>query len=219
MVERMTCRTTLTSLALQARDGNRAKVERLFGRLDQTFEAWAKMTLPPSVLRHVGPDDLRQAVCTRIWEIMARSYEPPQSFRRWAFSVAKRVSLELQRRARRCRLREAPMEADDLASIARWPGRDPRDGAATNEVVGRFLERVGELDPIDREIVRQCGLEAEDCPAVAERLGMTTSAVQKRWQRIRVRLRAAGFRNVLEPEWDTDCAGDLGTDDGDMRAA
>jgi len=61
---------------------------------------------------------------------------------------------------------------------------------ARDEALNAFLDRARSLDPVDRELLVRCGLEGTDCTVAATRLGISSEAATKRWQRLRAELRA-----------------------------
>ncbi len=163
-----------------------------YATLGPALEAWARLRLKPQFKRLISPEDLTQEIWLRATQIR-NSFDPKRAtFRTWLFSIAKHVLLEAQRSLRRHSMEMTPeghssriarIEAvpDDLSAITRR--------LRVDEGVARFVDRVSELDDLDRKIIIHCGLEEMSVAEAATRLDGTPAAIAKRWQRLRDRMR------------------------------
>lgn len=61
--------------------------------------------------------------------------------------------------------------------------------ASRNDDAAQIIAAVKELEPEDRSLVTYCGLEGLTTLEAASILGITPKACEKRWQRLRSRLR------------------------------
>jgi RNA polymerase sigma-70 factor, ECF subfamily len=163
--------------------------------------AWASLRLPAAVRRAVAPEDLAQEVWLRAVRLFS-SFDPVQmTFRFWLFAVAKNVLLEVQRQQQRLgkehaaagsttRLLALDQVPAEISSITRR--------LAADETVQRFVARVDELDDKERATVIHIGIEELSLTAAAERLAEPYATTQKRWNRLRERMRGwAGSLDLL----------------------
>lgn len=176
---------------LAARDGDRAAFERLFEHIAPDLYAWAELRIARADRHHLEPADLVQEVWYRAYRVLD-TYDPERvPFRYWLFRVAKNVLLEASRQLER---------PDRRAHFGQGSGHHAldsfQDEATTvtarlsrDEQLQDFVRQVRELDEDERELLVFCGLEGMPHRQVGERLGLSQSAVAKRWQRLRERLR------------------------------
>ena len=68
---------------------------------------------------------------------------------------------------------------------------------ARDDALREFRQRIDELPSEERDLVLHLGLEGMTQADVATRLGLSTEAVKKRWQRLRTRLDHAGLPRAL----------------------
>ncbi len=175
-------------LTARARQGGRAEIEQLYVRTLPALVSWIELRRRSSPGMKIEPADLAQEVWLRALQNFARFDPALGCFRAWILGIAKTVWLEHSNPRRRgtTPLLQAPearlaAEADSITSVTRALARD--------ECVGRFLEAVQALEPLDRMIVIHHGLEGLSCAATGERLELSAEAVSKRWQRVQARLR------------------------------
>lgn len=169
---------------------------QLYERLTPALYAWAVLRAP----RGVDPSD----VLGDVWLGAVRGlkrYDPHvATFRAWLFGIAKKVLLhalrDLDRREALGRGNERATSAESLErvpeSVTSLSRRCERD-----EAMLRFLERVNALGSEERDLLVYCGLEGHSCEEAAERLGLTSDAATKRWQRLRGELRASAWAENL----------------------
>jgi RNA polymerase sigma factor (sigma-70 family) len=167
-------------------DDWRTRLEVLTPRL----LGWAHLHLHgrPSV----DAEDLVQDILCRAITLVDR-YRG-DSFAAWVFAIGKHVLLEhLRRRRRGARIQLSEghsshyerlgQVAADMTTLTRAIGR--RDDSR------RLHELLATLDPDDRQLALLCGMEGASSRTAAVQLGIGEEAAQKRWQRLRARLRDA----------------------------
>ena len=190
-----------THLVRAARDGDEAAFTRLFDEIAPALYAWVELRLrgDRSAGSRVEPGDVVQEVWLRAWRGLEH-FEPDEvPFRPGIFRVAKNVMLEAWRQASRTRQAKGAGPTTRLFALENLP-----DGAtsisrrlARDETLAQFGERVLALSEEDRKLVVHCGLEGMPRKDVAVRMGLSTEAVNKRWQRLRDRLAEAGLPEHL----------------------
>lgn len=155
-------------------------------------QAWAALQTRGPLGRSVETEDLVQEVCFHAYRSFG-SYDPARGeFRPWVFGVASRVAASLLRKAARTRARAGSVlrlasRADALPAVVTTVSRR----VARDEGLQRFVERVHELDEDDRQLLVYRGLEGLAHADVAALLDLTPAQANKRWQRLRERLRDA----------------------------
>lgn len=171
-------------------------VNAILSSFQQELDAWARFVLPADVQRYLGPEDLRQAVIERILETFGRTYDRQGSFRRWAFGVARNVLREIRRKSF-CisKLTESRQVEPGDGAASTEP--DPREHAASREVIRRFFEAIAGLEPEEQWMVRRIGLEGARITDVADELNIASQRAFKRWQRLRQRLQRIDLDRLL----------------------
>ena len=185
-----------------ARDGDDEAFARLFERLAPALYTWADLRIRADQRAQVDPADVVQEVWMRTWRGLGTFDPDVTPFRPWLFRVAKNVLLEAWRKSARARptagqgpttrlfaLENLP---DNVTAVSRRLMRD--------EALGSFGERVRDLPEEDRKLLMYCGLEGMSRKDAATRMGLSTEAVTKRWQRLRERLADAGVPDHLSLE-------------------
>lgn len=171
-----------------------------YEELAPALHAWAALRIHGPLGRRIDPDDLVQEILARAYRGRATFDASRGEFRNWLFGIAhnvlKRWLLDLKRSPRtastlatasgRDRLAEVP---DDATSISRAVARD--------EAFSAFMERAGEFEEEDRKILMYRAIQGLTHPQIAERLGASVAFVEKRWQRLRDRVRDFGMRGLL----------------------
>lgn len=169
--------------------GPAPSLEEVFRELAPALVAWAAIRIPDQARRHVAPEDVAQEVWLRATRIYSTSFDPRRSSpRAWMFAVAKNVLLEVQRAAARLRPEQgADGRTTRCLSLAEVPASitSLTTRLARDDAVHQFLERVGALADEDRRLLVHCGMEELPLREAAERLGITSEAATKRWQRLR----------------------------------
>ncbi|MEO6593589.1 MAG: RNA polymerase sigma factor [Planctomycetota bacterium] len=180
--------------ATEGRDPQ-AELARLYPPLAPALHAWACLRLQPDERPRLLPEDLTQEVWLRAFQIFDTFDPSVTSFRAWLFSVAKNVLLEARRRSRRAGAEHAAHGSSTrLASLDQVPLEvtSVTRRVAKDDELRRFVEKLGELDDIERQTVLHCGLEELSLEQAAARLGESYAATAKRWRRLRDRLRTWG---------------------------
>lgn len=161
-----------------------ARIEALTPRL----LAWSRFQLR-SVAR-VEPEDLVQEVWCRVVAIGLDA--GAEHFDHQVFRTARYVLLEVARKARQVgrtsiadghtsRVRELQVVADTVSTITQRVAR--------REACAALLRAGEELGDDDRQVFVLCGLEGLTAREAGARIGASSEAVTKRWQRLRARLR------------------------------
>ena len=169
--------------------------EQHYERVAPALYSWAALTVGPALRARVDPQDLVQEASARAFEAFA-SFDPTLgSFRAWIFRIAKNCRNEVLRGAARARLTGDEGVSQCPASVTAISQRMARDDA-----LQKLLELVETFDPTDRELFLRCGLQGEAATSAAVRMGLGEEAVQKRWSRLRERLRdRPRVRELLGP--------------------
>jgi len=124
--------------------------------------------------------DLAQDTFVRAWHAL-HSAPPTQAFRPWLYRLATNIAYDYLRRRRRVRL----VTLDD-ANLA--PPHAPAPAPEERDAVGAVLAA---LRPADRAVLVLVGGEGYSFVEAALVLGSTPDAVRKRFNRAKVRFRAA----------------------------
>jgi RNA polymerase sigma-70 factor, ECF subfamily len=173
----------------EVKGGDSDSFGRLYEHIAPALLTWAEFRIRPEQRQHVDPSDVVQEVWFRAWRQM-ESFDPEATpFRFWIFRIAKNVLLEAVRKTRRADVAGAGTTAkiqqlgelqDTMTAVSMRLSRD--------EGLAAFRHEVDALPEEERKLVVHCGLEGLPLGEVAERLGISTEAAGKRWQRLRARL-------------------------------
>ena len=173
----------------EVKGGDSDSFGRLYEHIAPALLTWAEFRIRPEQRQHVDPSDVVQEVWFRAWRQM-ESFDPEATpFRFWIFRIAKNVLLEAVRKTRRADVAGAGTTAkiqqlgelqDTMTAVSMRLSRD--------EGLAAFRLEVDALPEEERKLVVHCGLEGLPLGEVAERLGISTEAAGKRWQRLRARL-------------------------------
>jgi RNA polymerase sigma-70 factor, ECF subfamily len=192
----MPCRQNASVDAAAAPTPERPDLTQLVTQLCPALLAWTQLRLPVSLRAIVAVEDLVQEVWLRVVRIYQHSFRPGGgSPRAWVFAVAKLVLLEVERAAyERAQHGAAPGGTTWQRAIAEIPEQvtSLTQRLARDEHIQRFVARVQELDEDDRQLLVFCGIEDMTQVEAAQRLGLSADAAQKRWQRLRGRVRSWG---------------------------
>lgn len=180
---------TTRELVRKARAGEPGGFAALYGHTAPALYAWASARLPAHLAKQLGPEDVVQEVYLRAYDGFAR-FDAARSFRSWLFGIANNVLREQLRDAagrlagggdRRpggpARLEEV---ADDATRISRRVARD--------ESLQRVLEHTKRLSDTERKVLALRGLEGMPHARIAALTGISVSASEKAWQRVREKL-------------------------------
>ena len=145
------------------------------------------------ILRGQGADydDLMQASCERILEVLARrGLESPYNLPAWAGAVSARVALDVLRR----RVREQRIfEGDGRLGSQPIEGVDPERSVSARSEVARAQRLLSMLKPAQAEALVLHDVLGHDLKAIAELTGVSVAAAQSRLSRGRRELmRRAG---------------------------
>jgi RNA polymerase sigma-70 factor (ECF subfamily) len=183
-------------LARVVQRGDTARFDELYARVAPALYAWASLRAP----RGVDPADIAGETWLRALRSL-QSYEAgDHEFRAWIFGIAKNVMLESLRRLTREEARRTSIDpVGSRAPIDEYPEHVTSISArlARDEALAVLLERVRGFDAIDRELFVHCGLEGSVCAVVATRIGISSEAAKKRWQRLRADLRTSAWVREL----------------------
>ncbi|MEZ5966698.1 MAG: RNA polymerase sigma factor [Planctomycetota bacterium] len=158
--------------------------------------AWSMRHIGQTVRARVEVDDVMQETWLRAYGKRGDFRGDERAFRAWIFAIAKIVLLEVVRSVRRLHRVQINDGATSLLlaldgvheSVTRLTQRLVRD-----ETIARFLDRLARLPPEDQDLISFCGLEGATCADAARKLGISTDAAVKRWQRLRARLGEEGL--------------------------
>lgn len=180
------------SLAKDAKSGQTEAFGALYRKIQLPLIAWAHLRVRPRLSRSLSPEDLVHDVWLRAQQILKSYPSELVPFRAWIFSVAKHVLYEAQRRHLNSNFESS--EGGD-SERRRWIEQVPDDVTAQTQRLMRsedtqaLLTRLRSLEVEDRRLLLHCGLEDLPVRVAAERMGIGLDAANKRWQRLRVRLR------------------------------
>jgi RNA polymerase sigma-70 factor (ECF subfamily) len=159
------------------------------------------MRIRPSLRGQVDPGDVVQEVFLRALKGFANFDPEGPSIRAWLFRIAKNVLLEAGRAGQKHRVAGAGSNTrflqlkgvpDSITAISVRLARD--------ENMAAFNKAIEALKDEERALVIHCGLEGMLHAEVAERLGLNSETVTKRWQRLRKKLIAQGLPTILITE-------------------
>lgn len=187
-------RTTWLARAVQR--GDLSSFEELYARVAPALHTWASLRAP----RGVDPGDIVGETWLRALRSLQTHESGDHGFRPWIFGVAKNVLLQT---LRRLPLEPTQGHAGD-GSVSRPALEDCPEAItsisarlARDDAMSAFLERARRFDPVDRELLVHCGLEGSVCEVAATRLGISSEAATKRWQRLRAELRTSSWVQEL----------------------
>ena len=192
------------TLVKRAREGDRRAFTLLYARLAPALQTWARLRLPATAQSRIDPEDLMHEVWWRALEAF-RTYDPDRaSFRTYLFTIAKRVLIDVLRRAGTASGRGGP-SAGPIPSASELPESvtNVSRQAARDEVLLRVAQTLRSLDDTDRNVFVHCGLEGLRPGQAATLIGLPKEMVVKRWQRLRAKLRnevPEGEQLLVDPD-------------------
>ena len=142
-------------------------------------------TVCAAILGADRPQEVEEAVAdsfVALWRELAR-YDPERPLSGWLYGIARRTALN----RRRALGRAAPFL--ELEEEIPGPEDDLADQAAERENARLLRQAVEELPPPDREIFIRRYYLYEKTSAIAETVGLTPKAVERKLARGRERLR------------------------------
>jgi RNA polymerase sigma factor (sigma-70 family) len=126
-------------------------------------------------------EDLIQEISIQLWHSY-RTFDGRSQFSTWVYRVALNVAISWTRSESRRSRRTQPMENADIDSL---PAMDATDGSlADRDLLENMLAQLHELD---RALIL-LHLEGHDHITIAEILGITTTNVATKINRIKLRL-------------------------------
>ena len=177
-------------LVRRARDDSESFGD-LYRRFAPAVFAWANARVHGGLRRRMDPEDLLQEISIRAFERFEEYDGSRSPFRAWIFGIANNVLREAL-----ASLRSRPAEGltgasddepdplaalpDDATSVSRHVAR--------SETMRALCLKIGELSDDERRLLIYRGFEGRSHPDTAERLKISTAAVEKRWQRLLERL-------------------------------
>ena len=174
----------------RARGGDEESFTVLYEHLAPVLYSWADFRLVGRQRRYTDAEDVVQEVWWRALELFD-TFEArvAGSFRHWLFAIANRVLLECVRRGPTVRGGRENAQIDSLPPELRHQVTSIATTLGRSDEVKRLIESINGLDEVDRDLVVYCGLEGLSPKEAAPLLGMSGEAAQKRWYRLRGKLR------------------------------
>jgi RNA polymerase sigma factor (sigma-70 family) len=165
--------------------GGEASFADLYASVLPSLVAWANLRVPSRLRRFLEPADVVQDVTYRAFSKFDRYDASRAPFRHWFFGVANNVLRETFARLARVTA-GAPREPSSSGALAEVPEdvTSISKRAARDEGLKRFVARLETLDDDKRKLLIYRGIEGLGHAEVAELLGTTRDAVEKRWQRL-----------------------------------
>ncbi len=163
----------------------------LWERVAPALHAWASLRITAALRPRLDPDDLVQEVCCRAF-LGFCNYDPERSrFRSWLFGIASHVlKSALVELGRNPSLTRAAAVDESTRFLDRVPDRATAVSRriAADDAFRAFLALARDLDEEERRLLLHRGLEGLSHADVAARIGVTSAAARKRWERLRERL-------------------------------
>src|SRR5262249_12616113 len=151
----------------------------LYERIAPSLLAWGRLKLGPKGAVEGDPEDLLQDVWLRAITDFPRFDANRSSFRAWIFGIAKNAVYEMWRRGER---RSAlPRSPEATAALEAWPdvATSIRTRLSRSESLELLMQRVEQLEPLDRKLLMHCGFEDMSSQQVALQLGIGAAAARK----------------------------------------
>jgi RNA polymerase sigma factor (sigma-70 family) len=173
-----------------AQTGDRKQAAALYEQVAPAVFAWSHLRMSPALRRRIDPNDVVQEVWLRALTKLDDFDPHTTPFRPWILGVARYVLIELSRK-------QMKGQADKESGGQPWDSyldKQADGGPGVSTFVGRvdflryFLEKVERIGEQEKELLILRGLEERPLAEIAEKLGMSTEALGKRWQRLRSRL-------------------------------
>lgn len=175
-------------LARAAKAGELERFAELYERIAPALLTWARLRIRPAWRAHIDETDVVQEVWCRAWRAFPDFDADRIPFRYWTFRIAKNVLLEASRKLRSggtaagstTRLLIISQVPDEATGLTQRVRRD--------EGLELFAKWATDLPEADRKLLLHVGLEGLSHSEAAERLGLSTEALSKRWQRLKQRI-------------------------------
>lgn len=166
----------------------------LFERQAPALYAWARLHVLPELSSLLDADDLVQEVCFRAFTSFPTYSEERTKFRGWLFGIANNVLRQALRKRRSIRGHPAVRPTENDGELDELPGEitSISRAAARDEELQKVVDKLRSLEAEDREIFIYRVLEEMKHAAIAEVLGISPAAAEKRWQRVQEKLAASG---------------------------
>ncbi len=153
------------------------------------LETYVKNRIPESLRSKFSVSDILQEVWIAAFQNSATLVDlPPDRFRRWLQTVAKRTLISQIRHytatKRRDNIRPVGERPDLSTSLVglfhslRGPDRTPSSLAAQNELAGEVRDALDRLPELSRKVLWQHHIEGVDLNEMAAQLGRTPNAVR-----------------------------------------
>jgi len=162
--------------------------------LDEFYRRYRLLVL--SIARRIVVDewDAEEVLQDVVWTAWRKAGElrPETRLKAWVAQVARNAALMLLRKRRRV---PTPIEADDLESRLElaYDGQAnrPDDLAASRQALARLGDALDKLDATNVDLFVSLEVAGEDRDEVAQRLGLSESALKSRLHRIRQTVKSA----------------------------
>jgi RNA polymerase sigma-70 factor (ECF subfamily) len=195
--------TTEADLLARARSGSEQAVGALLEHHRPDLVAAVRRRLDRAISQRVDASDIVQDVLLEASQRLADYLrEPNMPFSLWLRHLARDRIIDMHRRHRQAERRSVDREQSlsrkrsdspssvDLMGQLSDPNITPAAAALRREFQSRFLDVLGELEPVDRDVLMMRHFEHMTNSEVAEVLGLSQPAAGMRYLRALRRVRA-----------------------------
>lgn len=179
---------TATSLLAGGGQPRPEELAELYERATPSLVAWARLQLTSGLQRRIDAEELVQETWTRALHALPGFDADQGPFRAWLIGIGRNVLLEA---LRTCSREDSGLAAAGSAfALANCPDSvtSITQRVARSDALQHFADAMAALDEPERVLVACCGLERLGPEEAARRLGVSTAAAAKRWQRLRRQL-------------------------------
>ncbi|KAA3605817.1 MAG: RNA polymerase sigma factor [Planctomycetota bacterium] len=183
-----------TRLSIEAHKGNAEAFGALFEKVAPDLYIWASVRIFSKLRGCIQPDDIVQETWARAWRDISqgkhRHHDSP--FRRWIFSIAKRVLQSAIQYVQKNGSRGLISNQSGLLTYQNKP--DPyatrlTQKVARNEQIQAFRELISDLPQQDQYLIFYLAFEGLSHQETAERMTLSVDAVSQRWRRLKLHLK------------------------------
>lgn len=177
-------------LVLQAQNGNRESIEKLFDRWQTRFVHYAFQITND---RHLAADVVQEAWLSILKSL--RKLRDPEHFRSWAYRIVHHKACDQVRANVKARAEQASLANTTATGLANAePDWDPA-GDEDQEDLQQLRGAIAALKPEDRQVVALFYHENMTLNEIHEITGDSISAIKSRLHHVRQRLRKSIERN------------------------